>query len=300
MVKDHSDTERGNPLPPPGLLFPINSKGFFYIHHPTDRIAHTTAFVTPVVDNWLEREIRNNKFLPYAYALSAPYRCPPRTLTPQVQPENIHNKKNSIKGTTTFEPRARVSGKGFLRGPKQVPGTWYITRVVRKDWNVLFNDALKKYLFNVFLSVNVSLSRLWDGSYKRFLAANSKEMAMKRRFPYFLFVWGFYWGFYCCCVCVCFIVCFVFVCFVLGLGGLFCGWVFLLLFFVCLFVLFFFSFLGVGCGCCCFCLFLFVLFFGVIRTLTILCQTPYTRKIKCVVCVVKNSSFLSSFLPITE
>ena len=26
------------------------------MHHPTDRIAHTTAFVTPVVDHWLERE----------------------------------------------------------------------------------------------------------------------------------------------------------------------------------------------------------------------------------------------------
>ena len=30
--------------------------GFFYMHHPTDRIAHTTAFVTPVVEHWLERE----------------------------------------------------------------------------------------------------------------------------------------------------------------------------------------------------------------------------------------------------
>ena len=39
MVKDHSDSERGNPLPPHGLLFPISSK----------RITHTTAFVTPVV-----------------------------------------------------------------------------------------------------------------------------------------------------------------------------------------------------------------------------------------------------------
>ena len=29
MVKDHSDSERGNPLPPHGLLFPINSKGPF-------------------------------------------------------------------------------------------------------------------------------------------------------------------------------------------------------------------------------------------------------------------------------
>ena len=29
MVKDHSDSERGNVLPPHGLLFPINSKGSF-------------------------------------------------------------------------------------------------------------------------------------------------------------------------------------------------------------------------------------------------------------------------------
>ena len=29
MVKDHSDSEKGNPLPPQRLLFPINSKGSF-------------------------------------------------------------------------------------------------------------------------------------------------------------------------------------------------------------------------------------------------------------------------------
>ena len=46
MVKDHSDSERGNPLPPHRLLFLINST-----------IPHTTAFVTPVVEHWLEREI---------------------------------------------------------------------------------------------------------------------------------------------------------------------------------------------------------------------------------------------------
>ena len=50
MVKDHSDSEKGNPLPPHRLLFLINSKGsFIYMHHPTDRIAHT-----PVVEHWLE------------------------------------------------------------------------------------------------------------------------------------------------------------------------------------------------------------------------------------------------------
>ena len=57
MVKDHSDSEKGNPLPPHRLLLSISSKGSFYMHHPTDRITHTTAFVTPVVEHWLEREI---------------------------------------------------------------------------------------------------------------------------------------------------------------------------------------------------------------------------------------------------
>ena len=77
MVKDHSDSERGNPLPPHGLLFPIRTiqmarketrchhicysfrlqQGLFYMHHSTDRIAYTTAFVTPVVEHWMEREI---------------------------------------------------------------------------------------------------------------------------------------------------------------------------------------------------------------------------------------------------
>ena len=51
MVKDHSDSEKGN-LPSHGLLFLIKSKGF-YMHHPIDRIAHTMAFVTPV-EHWLE------------------------------------------------------------------------------------------------------------------------------------------------------------------------------------------------------------------------------------------------------
>ena len=29
MVKDHSDSEKGNPLPPHRLLLSINSKGYF-------------------------------------------------------------------------------------------------------------------------------------------------------------------------------------------------------------------------------------------------------------------------------
>ena len=58
MVKNHSNSERGSLLlPQHGLLFLISNKGVFYIHHPADRIPHTTSFVTPVVEHWLEREI---------------------------------------------------------------------------------------------------------------------------------------------------------------------------------------------------------------------------------------------------
>ena len=50
MVKDNSDNER---KPPSATIWTTLSdwqQGLFYMHHPTDRIAHTTAFVTPVVD----------------------------------------------------------------------------------------------------------------------------------------------------------------------------------------------------------------------------------------------------------
>ena len=52
MIKDHSDRERGNPLPPHGLLFPISSKVFLYASSHIPR-----TFITPVVEHWLEREI---------------------------------------------------------------------------------------------------------------------------------------------------------------------------------------------------------------------------------------------------
>ena len=52
MVKDHSDSETGNPLPLHGILFPISSKGSFIMHHPTDRITHATTFVTRMVEHW--------------------------------------------------------------------------------------------------------------------------------------------------------------------------------------------------------------------------------------------------------
>ena len=60
-VKDHSDSERGNTLlPTHELLISISSKGSFictipqtWYHIPQP---HTTAFGTPVVEHWLERQ----------------------------------------------------------------------------------------------------------------------------------------------------------------------------------------------------------------------------------------------------
>ena len=45
MIKYHSDRERK----PTAATLSNYQQRFFYMHHPTDRIAHTTTFVTPVV-----------------------------------------------------------------------------------------------------------------------------------------------------------------------------------------------------------------------------------------------------------
>ena len=62
MVKDSSDSESGNLLPPHRLIFPIKIKGSFICTIP-DRITHTTAFVTPVVEHWLEQKLNYDCFI---------------------------------------------------------------------------------------------------------------------------------------------------------------------------------------------------------------------------------------------
>ena len=37
------------------------------MHDPIDRIVHTMAFVTPVVDHWLEREIAQWVYMFWSY-----------------------------------------------------------------------------------------------------------------------------------------------------------------------------------------------------------------------------------------
>ena len=57
MVKDHSDSERGNPLLTlHGLLFPIGSKGYF-ICTILQTGYHIPCFATPVVEHCVENEI---------------------------------------------------------------------------------------------------------------------------------------------------------------------------------------------------------------------------------------------------
>ena len=56
MVKDHSDSEKGNPLQPHRLLLSINSNGSFICTIPHTGY-HIPVFVTPVMEHWLEREI---------------------------------------------------------------------------------------------------------------------------------------------------------------------------------------------------------------------------------------------------
>ena len=53
LVKDHLTREETCCLPPlHGLLFMINS---------TDKIAHTTAFVKPLLELWLEQAVAGKK-----------------------------------------------------------------------------------------------------------------------------------------------------------------------------------------------------------------------------------------------
>ena len=47
MVKDHSDSERGNPLPPHGILFPINRRGSLIApSHRQDSTYHSLCYTS--------------------------------------------------------------------------------------------------------------------------------------------------------------------------------------------------------------------------------------------------------------
>ena len=61
MVKDKQIViEETSATPTWATLF-IQQQGIFYMHHPTDRTTHTTYFVTPIVEHWLERKTEKPK-----------------------------------------------------------------------------------------------------------------------------------------------------------------------------------------------------------------------------------------------
>ena len=66
LVKDHLDSERGNPLPPHRLLF----QGFLYIYmnHQKDRIVHTTRPLLhqSLSTGWNEKYLIVSSFNAYA------------------------------------------------------------------------------------------------------------------------------------------------------------------------------------------------------------------------------------------
>ena len=72
---DHSDSERGNLLPPHGLLFPINSKGSFictipetgYAYHSLCYTSRIAQWVHPVKDRSDDPLHHNRTLLPRSY-----------------------------------------------------------------------------------------------------------------------------------------------------------------------------------------------------------------------------------------
>ena len=55
MVKKYSDREETCYQHFMGYYFQLASSDF-YMHYPTDRLAHVTAFVNPVMEHWLKQE----------------------------------------------------------------------------------------------------------------------------------------------------------------------------------------------------------------------------------------------------
>ena len=58
MVKDHSDSERGNPLPPHRLLFPISSKGSFICIIPQTDVRITVMQICTAFVSWYRLSYR--------------------------------------------------------------------------------------------------------------------------------------------------------------------------------------------------------------------------------------------------
>ena len=108
MVKENSDGDKGNQLPPHGLLFLI-SKGYLIYIIP-DRITHTTAFVTPVIEQWLEREI--GQWVRYEGSIPPPIAPTANALTTQLHlaPRKVSRSNQSCG----FSRRWKIPSVAYL------------------------------------------------------------------------------------------------------------------------------------------------------------------------------------------
>ena len=77
------------------------------MHHPTDRITHTTAFVTPVVEDWLEREIAQ-----WVHPMKD------RPDDPSHHERTLFLFQDRMRGLLKFEPRQRDSE--FVLSPTRI------------------------------------------------------------------------------------------------------------------------------------------------------------------------------------
>ena len=90
------DSEKGNQLPPHRLLLLINSKGSF-ICTILDRITHTTAFVTPVVEHWLEPELKQTRLKKERYLIKQYTNFLPKTSFSSIGQNNSKQQKQTSK-----------------------------------------------------------------------------------------------------------------------------------------------------------------------------------------------------------
>ena len=95
------------------------------MHHPTDRIAHTTAFLTQVVEHWLEREIAQ-----WAHPMKDRSDDPlhhERTLLPRSYislPKKMKTKKKKMKKIKTKKMKTKKGRRGRrIRGRKRTTTT---------------------------------------------------------------------------------------------------------------------------------------------------------------------------------
>ena len=120
------------------------------MHHPTDRIAHTTAFVTSVVEHWLEREIAQwvhhegsirRPIAPWANALTAELHLAPSNLWRPVPVPVTDVHYNSLFWMCTLNT---LTWPDLTLSLSLSPALW------RKEELFLFNHALNTFYLRLY------------------------------------------------------------------------------------------------------------------------------------------------------